>query len=409
MATKVIMPQMGESIAEGTIIHWNKKVGDRVERDETLFEITTDKVDTEVPSPVAGLLTQILVPENQTVEVNTVVAVIDGEGEAAIAETPAPAEPTPETAPSPGPPAPRRKAGEKIRSSPLVRRLVREHGIDLTQVPGTGEGGRISKKDIEAYLARQRATRETSAPTPAPPRLAPQPVSFEGPTHIVSMTPMRSQIAQHMVASRRAAAHVTTVFEVEMTRIVETQSQFGQEFERRHGLKLTYTPFFTRAVVEALKEFPILNASVDGSNIVYKKDVNVGIAVALEEGLIVPVIKRAHEKSFPELARAVQDLAERARTQRLSVEEVQGGTFTVTNPGLFGGLFGTPIIHQPQVAILGVGTIEKRPVVRNDAIAIRSMTYLALSFDHRIIDGAVADQFMAGVKRTLENWQESVI
>ena len=223
------------------------------------------------------------------------------------------------------------------------------------------------------------------------------------------MTPMRSQIAQHMVASRRESAHVTTVFEVEMTRIVETQSQFGQEFERRHGLKLTYTTFFIRAVVEALKDFPILNASVDGSDIVYKKDVNVGIAVALEEGLIVPVIRRAHEKNFLELARAIQDLAERARTKRLSVEEVREGTFTVTNPGIFGGLFGTPIIHQPQVAILGVGTIVNRPVVRKDAITIRSMTYLALSFDHRIIDGAVADQFMAGVKRTLENWQEGVI
>ena len=422
MPTKVIMPQMGESIAEGTVTKWLKKVGMRVERDEPLFEISTDKVDAEIPSPVAGVLTQILVHENETVAVNAVVAMIDGEG-AAVAETaPAAAAPAPTAVPATAAPraaapmtvAPAAAAAGKVRSSPLVRRMAREHNVELSEIKGTGLGGRISKKDILAHLAQPSAA---SHPAAAPAGAAPPPATapatpaivFTGPTHVVPMTPMRKQIAEHMALSKKTSAHVSTVFEVEMTRIVDLIARQGDGFERRHGLKLTYTPFFVRAAVEAIKAFPILNASVEGANITYKRDINIGVAVALETGLIVPVIKRADEKNFLGVARTVKDLAERARTKHLSVEDVQGGTFTITNPGVFGSLFGTPIINQPQVAILGVGTIEKRPVVRNDAIAIRSMAYVVLSFDHRIIDGAVADQFMARIKALLENWEEPVL
>ena len=473
MPTNVIMPQMGESIAEGTVVKWLKKVGDRVERDEPLLEISTDKVDAEIPSPAAGVLSKILVKENETVAVNTVVAVLDGEEAAARAPAvergtrrveaePTRAAPplTPPSEPARYPTKPAREAAgpapslrsgqalserkgpgsaagargapgtvlhrDKVRSSPLVRRIAREHDVDLSRVPGTGLGGRVSKKDILAYLgeqpapgaagpqaAREPAISEPSHPSPAPRRsqiAATEPaVVFTGPTQVVPMTPMRRQIAEHMVLSKRTSAHVTTVFEVEMTRVYETRARQAEEFERRYGIKLTYTPFFVRAAVEAIKEFPAMNSSVDGSNVVYKREVNMGIAVALDAGLIVPVIKHADEKNFLGVARAVNDLAERARTKRLSVDDVQGGTFTITNPGVFGSLFGTPIIHQPQVAILGVGAIEKRAVVRNDAIAIRPMVYLALSFDHRIIDGAVADQFMGRVKSRLEKWDEAVL
>ena len=447
MPTDVIMPQMGESVAEGTVTKWLKKVGDRVERDEPLFEISTDKVDAEIPSPVAGVLAKILVKESETVAVNTVVATIDGEDAAvgtALSEdrTPTPGaalERSIEVVSSAGPAIPPRSvpsaggASEaaapwtpgprgKIRSSPLVRRIAREHNVDLAFVRGTGLGGRISKRDILEYVARP-ALQVAAAPTvsTAADRAAPRPegpsqqeggpsaLIFTGPTLVMPMTPMRKQIAERMVASRRTAAHVSTVFEVEMTRIFEIRAHQAEEFERRNGIKLTYTPFFVRAAVEALKQFPIFNASVDGANVVYKRDVNVGIAVALETGLIVPVIKRAEEKNFLGISRAVQDLAERARNKRLSVDDVQGGTFTITNPGIFGSLFGTPIINQPQVAILGIGVIEKRAVVRNDGIAIRPMVYLALSFDHRILDGALADQFMAKIKSALENWEESVL
>ncbi|MFB3922256.1 MAG: dihydrolipoyllysine-residue succinyltransferase [Terriglobia bacterium] len=419
MPTKVIMPQMGESIAEGTVVKWIKKVGDRVERDEPLFEISTDKVDAEIPSPAAGVLTQILVRENETVAVNTVVGVIDGEGTKVADEAPAAAAPGPTpaahaapTAPAPAVAAPTVAApAGNVRSSPLVRRMAREHGVDLSEVKGTGLGGRISKKDIQAHLAQPGAApgpAQPAAAAAAPPPASPA-IAFTGATHVVPMTPMRKQIAEHMALSKRTSAHVSTVFEVEMTRVVDLMSRQGDEFERRNGLKLTYTPFFVRAAVEGIRAFPILNSSVDGANIVYKRDVNIGVAVALETGLIVPVIKRADEKNFLGVARAVKDLADRARTKHLSVEDVQGGTFTITNPGIFGGLFGTPIINQPQVAILGVGAIEKRPVVRNDAIAIRPMVYLVLTFDHRIIDGAVADQFMARVKSVLENWEEPVL
>ncbi len=435
MPTDVIMPQMGESIAEGTVTKWLKKVGERVERDEPLFEISTDKVDAEIPSPAAGVLAKILVNENETVAVNTVVAVIDGEGageKAAAAKeavgqaqgplpTPAAPPPAARQAHEPAPieargPATTPAAGE-VRSSPLVRRIAREHKVDLTKIRGTGLGGRIAKKDILDYLAETRASvaaaaapaTRAPAPSPAePPPAAPRMV-FSGPTEVVPMTPMRRQIAEHMLASKQTSAHVTTVFEVEMTKVVEIRERHGEEFERRNGLKLTYTPFFVRAAVEAIKEFPMVNASVEGSNIVYKRDINIGVAVALETGLIVPVIKRAAEKNFLGIARAVQDLAERARSKRLSVEDVKGGTFTITNPGIFGSLFGTPIINQPQVAILGVGAIEKRAVVRQDAIAIRPMVYLALSFDHRLLDGAVADQFIGRVRARLENWDEPVL
>jgi 2-oxoglutarate dehydrogenase E2 component (dihydrolipoamide succinyltransferase) len=437
MPTNVTMPQMGESVAEGTITKWLRKVGEHIGRDEPLFEISTDKVDAEIPSPAAGVLSQILVKENETVAVNTVVAVIDGEG-AAVAPPAAvskeavvapPAVPAAAAPPLPAAPSSPTAAGlpsasaapVEARSSPLVRRIAHDYQVDLTQVHGTGLGGRISKKDILAYVeqrqsaaaARTAAATAPSAPPPPPAAAAvqpaPTPSTFTGPTHAVPMTPIRRQIADHMVASKRTSAHVYTVFEVEMTKVVEARERQRDEFERRNGFKLTYTPFFVRAAVEAIRDIPVINSSVDGTNIIYKRDVNVGIAVALETGLIVPVIKRADEKNFLGVARAVQDLAERARTKRLSVDDVQGGTFTITNPGSFGGLFGLPIINQPQVAILGVGAIEKRPVVRDDAIAIRSMAYLSLSYDHRVVDGAVAEKFLGRIKQMLENWDEPVL
>ncbi|PYV34977.1 MAG: dihydrolipoyllysine-residue succinyltransferase [Acidobacteria bacterium] len=419
MPTNVIMPQMGESIVEGTVTKWIKKVGDRVERDEPLFEISTDKVDAEIPSPASGTLAKILVKENETVGVNTVVAVIDGEGveKPAMAESVQTAKPAATaaapTAPRPAPPAPAvARLSGKVRSSPLVRRIAREHSVDLALVPASGLGGRVSKKDILSYVA-QAGPAAASPVAPAAPQVSPTPAAprmvFTGPIETVAMTPMRRQIAEHMILSEHTSARVTTVFEVEMSRVSHLRTKSAAEFERRNGLKLTYTPFFVRAAVEAIKEFPIFNSSVEGTNIIYRRDVNIGIAVALETGLIVPVIKSADEKNFLGLARAVQDLAERARTKRLSVDDVQGGTFTITNPGVFGSLFGTPIINQPQVAILGVGIIEKRAVVRHDAIAIRPMVYLALTFDHRIIDGAVADQFMSRIKAVVENWDEPVL
>ena len=431
MATNVIMPQMGESIAEGTITKWMKKVGEHIDRDEPLFEISTDKVDAEIPSPASGVLTQILVKENETVAINTVVAVIDGEGAMAAPQPAEAAAPRPEALPpvAPAPAAPlavaqstpeEQENGEPgdIRTSPLVRRIAREHNVDLNDVKGTGLGGRVSKKDILDYIDQRRAPAPAAPPppvaAPAPiappvPQTTPAPTAFTGTAQIVPMTPMRQKIAEHMVTSKRTSAHVYTVVEVEMTHVVATRERFRQEFEQRNGIKLTYTPFFVRASVEAIKELPIINSSLDGNNIIYKRDVNIGIAVALENGLIVPVVKRADEKNFLGVARAVQDLADRARSKRLSVEDVQGGTFTITNPGSFGGLFGLPIINQPQVAILGVGAIEKRPVVRDDAIAIRHMVYLSISYDHRVIDGAVAERFMGKIKHILENWEEAVL
>ena len=432
MPTNVIMPQMGESIAEGTITKWMKKIGERVERDEPLFEISTDKVDAEIPSPAAGVLTQILVKENETVAINTVVAVVDGEGAATAAKPEAAAAPAPTvTSPAPGTPQANGAGvteqpataeqheggnGEDVRTSPLVRRIAREQNVDLSAVRGTGLGGRVSKKDILDFIERRdSALAPTIAPaTPAPEgaRAEPAPtpsIAFTAATHVVPMTPMRRQIAEHMVMSKHTSAHVYTLVEVEMTRVVAARERYKQEFEQRNGMKLTFTPFFVRACVEGIKELPIINSSVDGNNVVYKRDINIGIAVALENGLIVPVIKRADEKNFLGVARSVQDLADRARTKRLTVDDVQGGTFTITNPGSFGGLFGLPVINQPQVAILGVGAIEKRPVVRDDAIAIRHMVYLSISYDHRVIDGAVAERFMGKIKKVLEGWDEAVL
>ncbi len=445
MSTDVIMPQMGESIAEGTIVKWLKKVGDKVTRDEPLFEISTDKVDAEIPSPASGTLSEIKVTEGETVPINSVVAVIgDGGGAAA----PAPVETAPEPAPAPvveapapppapvvaapvavapaapvAPPAPISEAGSveelrKARSSPLVRKIAEEHGVDIRQVSGTGLSGRVTKADILEFVAKGGSTpapapaaapvhapgtvTPISAPAPAP---APAMVFKEGErVKVEPMSIMRRRIAENMVASRRTSAHVNTVFEMDCTRLVEVRNQYKSQFEQRDGVKLTYTPMIVKALVESLKAFPILNASIQGDDIVYKQDINIGIAVALDWGLIVPVIKRADEMSLLGIARTVNDLAERARSKRLKPEEVQDGTFTVTNPGIYGGLFGTPIINQPQVAILGVGAIEKRPVVINDAIAIRTMSFFALSFDHRLIDGAVADQFMAHLKKGIANF-----
>ena len=424
MATNVIMPQMGESIAEGTITKWMKKVGERVERDEPLFEISTDKVDAEIPSPAAGILKQILVKENETVAINTVVAVVDGEGADAAptpAQASAPSQEAPAAAPVHSAPTVTAQAeppasmenesddGEDVRTSPLVRRIARENNVDLGEVKGSGLGGRVNKKDILDFI-EQRGAGATSVPVTSPAQSATKSaMTFTAATQIVPMTPMRQKIAEHMVMSKHTSAHVYTLVEVEMSKVVGARERFKKEFEERNGIKLTYTPFFVRACVEAIKELPIINSSLDGINIVYKRDVNIGIAVALENGLIVPVIKRADEKNFLGVARSVQDLADRARTKRLSVDDVQGGTFTITNPGSFGGLFGLPIINQPQVAILGVGAIEKRPVVRDDAIAIRSMVYLSVSYDHRVIDGAVAERFMGKIKSILENWDEAVL
>lgn len=434
MGTDVQMPQMGESIYEGTITKWLKKVGDRVERDEAIYELSTDKVDTEIPSPVAGILTEIKVKEGQKVPIHTVVAVIDESGAAA----PPKAEPKAAAPPPPKPPPPPRpepatvaavprddgdgeaETDEKVFSSPLVRRIAREEGIDLAQVKGTGWKGRITKEDILGYVEQRKSERSgtlvttrpaappAAKPAPAPVAQAPAPAPAyrEGENvKVVPMSPMRVKIAEHMVMSRRTSAHVTTVFEVDVSDIAALREREKGNFETAYGAKLTFTPFFAMAAVEAIKEFPIVNSSVDGTNIVYKRDINLGIAVALPEGLIVPVVKHAEEKSFLGLCRAISDIAERARSKKLTLDDIQGGTFTITNPGIYGGLFGTPIINQPQVAIMGLGGIEKRPVIVNDAIAVRSMCTIVLSFDHRVIDGAVADQFMAKVKSILQNWK----
>jgi 2-oxoglutarate dehydrogenase E2 component (dihydrolipoamide succinyltransferase) len=417
----VLMPQMGESITEGTLTKWLKKVGEQVGKDEPLFEISTDKVDAEIPSPVAGKVAKILVPEGQTVAIQTVVAQIESSSGDAAAP-PAPPKPAkPETATgSPvaaGPAAPRARASKpepeepqeeagRIRSSPLVRRLAKEYDVDLTLVEGTGPGGRITKEDLLAYVERQKTVPSLPAEAPAAP---PSPRREGGDREeVVPMTPMRKKIAERMVLSRRTAAHVTTVFQVDLTKVVGIYRREKDRFERQENTKLGYTPFFVRAVIDGLKRFPILNGSVSGENIVYKKDIHMGIAVALDWGLIVPVIPHADEKNFLGLTRAMNDLAERARLKKLSVSDVEGGTFTITNPGAYGSLFATPIINPPQVGIVGVGGVYKAPVVIEDAIAIRSVVHLSLSYDHRVIDGAVADQFMAVVKRYLEQWEEDL-
>ncbi|HQZ17548.1 MAG TPA: dihydrolipoamide acetyltransferase family protein, partial [Vicinamibacteria bacterium] len=526
--TDVIMPQMGESIAEGTVTKWLKKIGETVKRDEPLFEISTDKVDAEIPSPIAGVLTEILIQPGTTVEVGTVVGRIGVAGSAVAAPpqppppaaapgaphvsaapaAPQPARPVAPQAPTPPPLPPppadafagsnfvsdRSREGmttgelRMARSSPVVRKIAQEYGVDINEVPGTGLGGRVTREDILSYVEsrksaaiRRDAPPAPYAPTPAAaappaparppvtpppvpavvpppvprvPVVAPSTAADAGPTtmrftpvtpaapgapalapapaaparavappsqtgpvarpasarvEVVPMSPIRKKTADHMVLSKRTSAHVSTVWEIDMTRVAMLRAKYKPLYEERSGVNLTYTPFIVKAVTDAIKVFKVLNASVDGDSIVYHKDINVGIAVALDWGLIVPVIPAADEKNVLGLSRAVNDLGERARTKKLKVEEVQGGTFTITNPGVFGSLFGTPIIPQPQVAILGVGTIEKRPVVRDDAIAIRTMAYFCLTFDHRIIDGSEADKFMAHVKNSLQNFDESAL
>jgi 2-oxoglutarate dehydrogenase E2 component (dihydrolipoamide succinyltransferase) len=414
MPTNVIMPQMGESVFEGTITKWLKNEGEFVRRDEPLFEISTDKVDTEIPSPVGGILQKIICPVGAKVPIHTVVAILD-DAAVAPAGTPAPksgeAPPPPVPAPAPVPAAadPRR-----IFSSPLVRRIAQQEGVDLSQIQGTGWKGRVTKKDIDEFMAKKggeaaapAAPAPDAAPDPvpaAPLPPAPRPALPAGRVQAVPMSPMRARIAEHMMMSRRTSAHVATVFEVDMSRIVELREREKRDFEVVTGTRLTFTPFYAAACVQALREFPIMNASVDGTNILYRRDINLAVAVAVPDGLLVPVIRNAEEKSFLGLCRAINDMAERARAKKIAVEEVQGGTFTITNHGIYGSLFGTPIINQPQVAILGIGAIEKRPVVIDDAIAIRSMSYLCLSFDHRVIDGAIADPFMARLKEILQEW-----
>ena len=493
MATDVVMPQMGESIAEGTIVRWIKKVGDKVDRDEPLFEISTDKVDAEIPSPAGGVVSEIRVMEGETVPVNSVVAVIGDTGARAAApsaaatkeppvqaataveppkasaqadgspaaaapshyhdrdEPSATAAPAPEKQESaaPGkatpekhePPAASdgtsaRHAGStedaiRERSSPLVRKIAKEHNVDIAQIRGTGIAGRVTKDDILGFLGQDSGKAEgqegkgaeREAPLSAAPATsagqASRSVSGAPPVaqvtfkpgandHVEKMSVMRKRISEHMVQSVKTSAHVHSVFEVNFGRIAKIREAKKAEFERT-GARLTYMSFIIKAAIDALRAVPIVNASVDGDTIIYHKDINVGIAVALDWGLIVPVIKQADEKNLVGLSRAVADLAARARAKQLKPDEVQGGTFTITNPGVFGALFGMPIISQPQVAILGVGNVEKRPVVVDDAIAIRPMAYLTLGYDHRVIDGAVADEFMSIIKKSLENWDPSAV
>ncbi len=453
--TDVVMPQMGESIVEGTLTKWLKKPGERVERDEPLFEISTDKVDTEIPSPAAGTLAEVTVQEGQTVGINTVVARIeegDGAGAApaapaaqAAAPAPAPAAPAPppqQAAPQPeGPaqetiqptPAPEQveETGPAGPLSPLVRKMARENNIDLSRVRGTGAGGRITKQDVEAYLAQQAqpaapppqpaaAAPRPATPAPAPvapppgprppaPIEMPLPAAGQAKTRIEPLSTMRQKIAEHMVLSKRTSPHVTTIHRVDMTKVAKMRERHKATFQANYGFSLTYLPFIIRASVVALRQYPLLNASLDGNNIIYHNEVNIGIAVALENGLIVPVIRAADEKNVLGLQRSVVDLATRARSRQLKPDEVAGGTFSITNFGSFGSLVGTPIINQPQVAILGVGTVDKTPVVIDDAIAIRSICHLSLSFDHRLIDGALADQFMTRIKQVLEDWSEEAL
>jgi pyruvate dehydrogenase E2 component (dihydrolipoamide acetyltransferase) len=443
MATNVVMPQMGESIAEGTVVRWIKKVGDAVDRDEPLFEISTDKVDAEIPSPAAGVLTDIKVKEGETVAVNSVVAVIGGAGEAAGAAPPADAaaqDPSravtarapgaqtpsqmpeaavgqPEAAPAvqavaaasegTAPSASTKEELRRQKSSPLVRRIAREHNVDIRGIQGTGISGRVTKHDILGYIESGAAKAPAPAAQPQA-RVVPMP----GPAfrtgdnvEIVPMSVMRRKIAEHMVLSAHTTPHVYSVYEVNFGRVAALREKRKGEFEAA-GAKLTFTAFVAKVIVDALRQFPVVNASIDGDNIVYKKDINLGIAVALDNGLIVPVIRHADEKNLLGLSRAINDLASRARSKKLNPDEVQGGTFTITNPGVFGALYGLPLINQPQVAILGVGGIEKRPVVIDDAIAIRPVCHLTLGYDHRLIDGADAGRFLAFVKERLETFEE---
>jgi pyruvate dehydrogenase E2 component (dihydrolipoamide acetyltransferase) len=466
--TDVVMPQMGESIVEGTLTKWLKKPGEHVDRDEPLFEISTDKVDTEIPSPAAGVLKEVLVEEGKTVAISTVVGRIEeGAGNGASAPAPAAAKappaaspaqpvqkpaPAPPAAKAPAPPAPEPLPEPVAHSagpypipveepapaveaespagplSPLVRKMAREYGIDLRQVKGTGGGGRITKQDLEAYMSAQgaRTMAQASQPAALAPSTTPTVYTPALPTapaatpaimpraeapraRVEPMSVMRQRIAEHMVMSKRVSAHVTTVHKTDMTKIAKMRERNKAEFQARYGYSLTFLPFVAQAAAEAIRHYPILNASIEGANIIYHNEINLGIAVALENGLIVPVIRNADEKNVVGLQRSIVDLSTRARSRQLKPDEVQGGTFSITNFGSFGSVFATPVINQPQVAILGVGAVEKTPVVVDDAIAIRSVAYLALTFDHRLIDGALADQFTGKVKSILENWSEEVL
>jgi len=434
VSTDVVMPQMGESIAEGTVVRWIKKVGDVIDKDEPLFEISTDKVDAEIPSPGAGVLLEIKVKEGETVPVNSIVAVIGAEGEkptASAASVPASGQAgstsgpdgsdgsdSPEDAPendapgrANGAPASAEPATlddlRRTRSSPLVRKMAKEHGIDIRNLSGTGISGRVTKKDMAEFIARGvPAPAGSPAARPAP--TAPPPPAFKPGENvrIEKMGIMRKKIAEHMVMSVHTSPHVYSAYEVDFGKIDKLRQAKKAEYEAA-GTKLTYTTFIAKATVDTIREFPFSNASLDGENIVYKRDINLGIAVALDSGLIVPVIRNADEKNLLGLSRAIQDLAQRARTKQLKPEEVQGGTFTITNPGIFGAVFGLPIISQPQVAILGVGSVDKRVVVVDDMIAVRPMCYLTLGYDHRLIDGADAGRFLQALKNRLQNFDES--
>jgi pyruvate dehydrogenase E2 component (dihydrolipoamide acetyltransferase) len=439
MPTDIIMPQMGESIVEGTITKWLKKAGDKIQRDEPLFEISTDKVDAEIPAPASGILQEIKVSEGTTVGVNTIVGTIAVDGETAAAKPSAQPATTPspekvaapankeERAPAPSSsdqPAQETSQDDETRSSPLVRKIAREHGINLSQVSGTGLGGRITKQDIFSFIESKSSAPASAALAPVaapsapaavaqvpPPSRPAAPAPYPG--DLVPMTNMRKIIAQRMIESRRTSAHVHCMYEIDFTRIVSLRTKHKNGFEQRHGVRLTFMPFFVRAAIIALQQWPIINATLEGDNIRYHRYINVGIAVALDWGLIVPVLKNAGDLNFLGLQRGITDLGERARTKKLKPEDVEGSTFTVTNPGQFGAVFGLPIINQPNAAIMGVGGITKQPLVvtdkdGNDSIAIRSVVHLTLGYDHRLIDGAVADQFMAMVKKNLETWTEEV-
>jgi 2-oxoglutarate dehydrogenase E2 component (dihydrolipoamide succinyltransferase) len=430
-ATDVVMPQMGESIFEGTITKWLKQVGDTVQRDEPLFEISTDKVDAEIPSPAAGVLSEIKAEAGATVQINTVVAVIGGAGSSSAPVAPPPPAAQIATNPEAAKPAPvsdeeaSASTHERLRSSPLVRRIAKENEIDLSKVPGTGSSGRITKEDVLGFLSQKGETKAAApaSPTPAAPAAAkpaapapsaPAPAA-SGPKagELVPMSRMRSIIAQRMVESKHTSPHVHTVFRIDMTRIVRLRDKEKSKYEQRNGVKLTFMPFIARAVIQALRKMPIVNASMEGDAIRYHQNVNLGIAVALDWGLIVPVVKQAEEKSFLGVARSIVDLAERARGKKLKPDEVGGGTFTLTNSGIFGEQFGTPIISQPESAILGIGGLFKEPLVitdeyGTDSIAVRNVIHLTLGFDHRIIDGADAGKFMSEVKKYLENWSEDI-
>ncbi|MDD8019235.1 MAG: dihydrolipoamide acetyltransferase family protein [Bacteroidota bacterium] len=414
----VVMPQMGESIAEGTISKWHKKIGDKIAKDETLLEISTDKVDSEIPSPSAGVLAEILFPETTTVAVHTIIARINSDVNATIAPSvpsvaPASApihslEPIAIPSPTPAPSLTQEPIGSDRFYSPLVLNIARTEGISLSELEtlsGTGEGGRVSKKDILSYVESKKSGRASvAAPAFKAPLSAPTHSFTSGKVEVIKMDTMRKAIAEHMVRSKHTSAHVGSLSEADLSKIVAFREKNKSAFEKREGFKLTYTPFFLEAVVKAIKDYPMLNSSVEGDSIIIRKEINIGVAVALDNGLIVPVIKNAESKNLAGIARVLNDLATRARSKKLMPDEVTGGTFTVTNPGGFGNLYGFPIINQPQVAILGIGAIKKRPVVIDDAIAIRSMVYISMSYDHRIIDGALGGMFMQKVVFYLENF-----